>query len=195
MTRNDLLKTLLPLLSEPFVICNIGIPSQELYALGDRDNYFYMLGSMGMCGPIGLGLALSTPAPVVAIEGDGSVLMNLGALVTLAHQGPGNLTLVVIDNGSYGSTGDQPTYTAAGTSLAEVARAAGCTHVVECNGIETADALQTSLKSDHFSVIVAKVDPGNAPVGAVPLHPIMIRERFKNRVATTSFPHGNQQQT
>ena len=105
MNRYELLETLVPVLKDALVVCNIGIPSQELHEIVDRDNHFYMLGSMGLCSSIGLGLALTTSKRVVALEGDGSVLMNLGPLATIGNRAPDNLVLLIIHNGSYGSTG------------------------------------------------------------------------------------------
>ena len=179
MKRFELLKNIKPLLDETLVVCNIGIPSQELYSLGDRDNYFYMLGGMGLCCPVGLALAQTTAKPVLSIEGDGAVLMNLGALATMANCATGNFTLMIVDNGSYGSTGDQATFTSLRTRLADVARGAGCENVVECAGDEVIPVLEAALKSESLTVIVVKVESGNEKVGPIPLNPVIIRERFR----------------
>lgn len=181
MKRYELLQNIQPLMADALVVCNIGIPSQELYAIGDQDNYFYMLGGMGLCCSVGLGLAQNTGKPVLAIEGDGAVLMNMGALATIGNSAPGNFTLMIVDNGSYGSTGDQATFTSRRTRLADVARGAGCEHVVECNGEDIAAPLEAALKSSESTVIVVKVESGNQKVGAIPLNPVIIRERFRAR--------------
>ncbi|MBW2260019.1 MAG: sulfopyruvate decarboxylase subunit beta [Deltaproteobacteria bacterium] len=179
MHRYDVLSLIDTVLSDQLVICNLGIPSQELYAIGDKPNYFYMLGSMGMVSSIALGLALNTEKTVIALDGDGSLLMNPGSLVTVAHQNPPNLKWIVIDNGSHGSTGNQPTYTRSKTSLAEMARAAGITDIHE---LHTKDALEATLrekiKSRGLCFIVAKAKPGNRSVKPVPLDPVAIRNRF-----------------
>ena len=91
MKRYALLKTLVPVMRDSLVVCNIGIPSQELFAIEDRDNHFYMLGSMGLCTSIALGLSLNTTKNVIALEGDGSMLMNLSTLATIGNRGPNNL--------------------------------------------------------------------------------------------------------
>jgi sulfopyruvate decarboxylase subunit beta len=179
MIRNTLLKSLLPVLENTMVVSNIGIPSQELFALEDRPNHFYMLGSMGLASSIGLGLALSTSKPILAIEGDGAVLMNLGTLATIAHAAPDNYILMIVDNGSYGSTGDQATFTAGKTSLAAMAKGAGCPNVVECAGEAAPGLVQQALDRKKCAVIIVKVKPGNAKVAPIPLHPVVIRERFK----------------
>ena len=108
------------------LVCNIGFPSRELFSVRDRPENFYMLGSMGLASSIGLGLALAQPErQVMVLDGDGSVLMNLGTLATIAHHAPQNYLLVVLDNCCYGSTGSQPTCTHLGTDLFALAKAAG----------------------------------------------------------------------
>ena len=106
MIRHDILKSLIPVIADQLVICNIGAPSQELFALDDRPSNFYMLGTMGLASSIGLGLALAQDKPVIAIDGDGSVLTNLASLSTIANNVRSNFILLIIDNSSYGSTGD-----------------------------------------------------------------------------------------
>ena len=182
MNRYELIETLVPVLKDALVVCNIGIPSQELFSISDRENHFYMLGSMGLCSSIGLGLALTSNKSVVALERDGALLMNLGTLATIGNRAPDNLILLVIDNGSYGSTGDQATYTSEATSLAAVARGGGCQNVIECSGEDTVGVLVDALGAKQPSVIVSKVVPGNRPLPVVPLHPIVLRERFKKAI-------------
>ena len=182
MNRYELIETLVSVLKDALVVCNIGIPSQELFSIRDRENHFYMLGSMGLCSSIGLGLALTTNKSVVALEGDGALLMNLGTLATIGNRAPDNLILLVIDNGSYGSTGDQATYTSEATSLADMARGGGCQSVIECPGKDTAGVLVDALTAKQSSVIISKVVPGNRPLPVVPLHPIVLRERFKKAI-------------
>ena len=179
MKRYALLKTLVPVMRDSLVVCNIGIPSQELFAIEDRDNHFYMLGSMGLCTSIALGLSLNTAKKVIALEGDGSMLMNLSTLATIGNRGPNNLFAVIIDNGSYGATGDQASYTSAATSLAGIARAAGCKRVIECNGDAAAEHLEGALNEGQSTLIIAKVESGNEPVPVVSLHPVVLRERFR----------------
>ena len=99
MIRNEVLKSIVPLISDQLVISNIGLPSQELHLLDDQPSNFYMLGTMGLASSIGLGLALSQKAKVIAIDGDGSVLTNFGTLPTIANNPAGNFILLIIDNG------------------------------------------------------------------------------------------------
>ena len=146
MIRSDVLKSLIPMISDQLVVSNIGLPSQELHLFDDQPTNFYMLGTMGLSSSIGLGLALAQKAKVIAIDGDGSVLTNLGTLPTIANNPADNFILLIIDNGSYGSTGDQPTYAGMKTSLAKVAEACGCETVVECTAEHTAAAVQTEKR-------------------------------------------------
>ena len=183
MNRYDVLKTLVPVLRDRLVICNIGSPSQELYSLLDQDSNFYMLGTMGLCSSIGLGLAMACNEDVIAIDGDGSVLTNLGTLATIANNWQENLVLLIIDNGSYGSTGDQPSYASARTSLTEVAGACGCQHVVECEADQAATVLTETLADRKGGVIVCKCEPGQVPVPVVDLDPVVIGHRFMTRLS------------
>ncbi len=182
MIRSDILKEIAPILRDHLVVCNIGIPSQELYAIDDQPTNFYMLGTMGLCSSIGLGLALAQPKTVIAIDGDGSVLTNLGTLPTIANNVADNYILLIIDNGSYGSTGDQPTYAGAKTSLAKVAEACGCDRVVECRAEDTGRVLQEALEAGRMTVIVCKCDSGNAKMPVITMDPVVIRDRFMTAV-------------
>lgn len=182
MIRNDVLKSILPVITDELVICNIGSPSQELFSLDDQPSNFYMLGTMGLCSSIGLGLALSQPQKVIAIDGDGSVLTNLGTLPTIANNVADNFVLVIIDNGSYGSTGDQPTYAGMKTSLTAVAEACGCENVVECRAEDTADVLKDALASNQMTIIVCKCESGNVKVPVITMNPVVIGERFIQEV-------------
>jgi sulfopyruvate decarboxylase subunit beta len=178
MIRYDLLELLKPVISDELVVCNIGSPSQELHEIDDQPSNFYMLGTMGLASSIGLGLALAQDKPVIAIDGDGSVLTNLGTLATIGNNHCDNFILLIVDNGSYGSTGDQPTYTGGRTSLAKVAEACGCDRVVECSAEETPEAVRAALKAQKMTIIVSKCDSGNRKCPVITMNPIMIRERF-----------------
>ena len=108
------------------VIGGIGNANFDLWASGQRPQNFYMLGSMGLTIPIALGVAIAQPRRhVVALEGDGSLLMQLGCLATVAERAPKNLTIVVWDNGIYQITGSQPTASATAADLVAIARGAG----------------------------------------------------------------------
>lgn len=163
---------------DALLVGNIGYPSRELYAVGDRPSNFYMLGSMGLASSIGLGLALAQPdRRVIAIDGDGSVLMNLGSLATIADQRPKNYLLVILDNGCYGSTGCQPTCTCRRADLARIAEGAG--NEVRIAGTE--EELRKGLA--ERGVLVVKVEMGNAAVPVIDLSPEEIIGRFTKKVS------------
>jgi len=182
MNRSEVLRAIAPVISDQLVVCNIGLPSQELHMIDDQPSNFYMLGTMGLASSIGLGLAQSQNAKVVAIDGDGSVLTNFGTLATIANNVADNYVLLIIDNGSYGSTGDQPTYAGKKTSLAAVATACGCDNVVECKAEDTAKVLQQALAGDKMTIIVCKCDSGNIKVPVITKDPVTIRDRFMAEV-------------
>ena len=182
MIRSEVIKNLIPVVSDQLVVCNIGLPSQELHMMDDQPSNFYMLGTMGLSSSIGLGLALAQDAKVISIDGDGSVLTNLGTLPTIANNAAKNYILLIIDNGSYGSTGDQPTYAGLKTSLAEVARACGCENVVECQAEEAVDVMKAALAADEMTIIVCKCESGNIQVPVIELDAPVIRHRFMQEV-------------
>ncbi len=182
MIRSDVLKSIAPIIRDELVICNIGLPSQELHQIDDQPSTFYMLGTMGLASSIGLGLALAQGSRVIAIDGDGSVLTNLGTLPTIANNVADNYILFIVDNGSYGSTGDQPTYAGKKTSLAAVARACGCENVIECPAEDAADTLRTAMESGRMTVIVCKCESGNIPVPVIELDAGHMRHRFMKQV-------------
>ena len=165
-------------------MCNIGLPSQELHSIDDQPTNFYMLGTMGLSSSIGLGLALAQDKKVISIDGDGSVLTNFGTLPTIANNVADNYILLVIDNGSYGSTGDQPTYAGKKTSLTAVAKACGCENVIECSAEDTASVLKTALEGDKMTIIIAKCESGNVKVPVITMDPVVIRNRFMESVAS-----------
>jgi len=172
---------------DALLIGNIGYPSRELCAVGDRPSNFYMLGSMGLASSIGLGLALARPDKrVIAIDGDGAVLMNLGSLATIADQDPKNYLLVILDNGCYGSTGSQPTCTSRRADLVRVAKGAGGTEVrLAATPAEVRDGM------GGRGVLVVKVEIGNANVPVIALSPEEIIERFMERSAAPPARFGS----
>lgn len=182
MIRSDILKDIAPILCDQLVVCNIGLPSQELHMIDDQPSTFYMLGTMGLSSSIGFGLALAQDKKVISIDGDGSVLTNFGTLPTIANNARDNYILLIIDNGSYGSTGDQPTYAGKKTSLAAVARACGCENVVEVAAEDTGKALQEAIEGNQMTIIVAKCKSGNIPVPVITMDPVVIRDRFMKTV-------------
>ncbi|MDC1411234.1 sulfopyruvate decarboxylase subunit beta [Amylibacter sp.] len=182
MIRSDILRDIAPILSNQLVVCNIGLPSQELHLIDDQPSNFYMLGTMGLSSSIGLGVALAQDKTVISIDGDGSVLTNFGTLPTIANNVADNYILLIIDNGSYGSTGDQPTYAGLKTSLTNVAKACGCENVIECSAADTGKTLQSAIDNKKMTIIVAKCESGNIKVPVITKDPVVIRDRFMKAV-------------
>ena len=180
MNRFDLTSRLVAKLNnEEAVIGGIGNTNFDLWAAGHRPQNFYMLGSMGLAFPIALGVALAQPKRrVFALEGDGSLLMQLGCLSTIATLKPKNLSMIVMDNGIYQITGAQPTPAAAVSDL--IAVAIGCGLTNSAWAADEADferLVDQSLSASEPTLIGVRIDdkPGT---GTTRRDPVQIRERF-----------------
>ncbi|MBI1257974.1 MAG: thiamine pyrophosphate-binding protein [Chloroflexi bacterium] len=161
MKRQKCIEAIYPELQDKLVVTIMGACAQELYDLGHCENFFYLQHAMGLASSIGLGIALNAPDErVVVMDGDGSVLMNLGTLATLARYRPPNLTHIVFDNGSLLSTGGFASHTTAGiTDLAAIARGAGVPNVASVTTpMDFVGAVADAFERDELSVIVAKVE-------------------------------------
>ena len=160
MKRAECIGMLYPELDDKVVVTIMGACAQELYDLGHKDNFFYLQHAMGLASSIGLGLAMHLPEEdIVVLDGDGSVLMNLGTLATMARYRPRNLTHIIFDNGSLLSTGGFASHTTSGiTDLAVIAKGAGLQRVSAVDSVmDFGEAVIDAFKGDGLSVIVAKV--------------------------------------
>jgi len=180
MNRFDLTKRLVARLKhEEAVVGGIGNTNFDLWAAGHRPQNFYMLGSMGLAFPIALGVALAQPQRrIFALEGDGSLLMQLGCLSTIASQAPKNLSLIVMDNGIYQITGSQPTPAAASSDIVAIAQGCGLANSAWAADEEDFERLvDQSLSATVPTLIAVRIDdkPG---VGATDRDPVQIRQRF-----------------
>jgi sulfopyruvate decarboxylase subunit beta len=186
MERAGCIAMIYPELHDKLVVTIMGACAQELYNLGHCDNFFYLQHAMGLASSIGLGLAMHLPRErVVVLDGDGSVLMNLGTFVTLARYRPKNLIHVVFDNGSLLSTGGFDSQTAAGlTDIAAIARGAGIEHVASASTTtEFGEAFVDALERDDLSVIVARVSAVGPEHYGMDLHLPENAFRFKRLIA------------
>jgi thiamine pyrophosphate-dependent acetolactate synthase large subunit-like protein len=185
MERIVLMRRLTAMLHDEAVIGGIGNTNFDLFAAGHRSQNFYMLGSMGLAFPIALGVALAQPQrKVIGIEGDGSLLMNLGCLATIAAVGPANLVLIVMDNGAYQITGGQPTASAAGVDFVAVARGAGISRSDWASDPDDFVRLvETALRLAGPSLIGARIDTA-AAAGQPARDPAQIRDRFMQALGT-----------
>jgi sulfopyruvate decarboxylase subunit beta len=184
--RAECIAMLYPELDDKIVVTIMGACAQELYDLGHKDNFFYLQHAMGLASSIGLGLAMHLPAErIVVLDGDGSVLMNLGTLATIARYRPRNLVHIIFDNGSLLSTGGFDSHTTSGTTdLAAIAKGAGLERVSAVDSIvDFGEAVIDAFNSADLSVIVAKV----AAVG--PNHYGMDLQLPENAVRFKRFIH------
>ena len=180
MNRFEMTRRLLAKLSHgEAVIGGIGNTNFDLWAAGHRPQNFYMLGSMGLAFPIALGVALAQPnRRIFALEGDGSLLMQLGCLTTIAALQPKNLVLVVMDNGLYQITGSQPTPASAVADIVAIAIASGLSDSAWAADEDDFERLvDQSLSATRPVLIGVRIDdkPG---VGTTRRDPVQIRERF-----------------
>src|SRR3982751_3244090 len=159
MRRLEAMQAIYPQLEQHVVVTIMGAVAAELQSIGHRPNFFYLQHAMGLASSMGLGIALSRPdLTVIVLDGDGSLLMNLGGLTTLARYRPRNLVHVVFDNHSLLSVGGFPTATATGSDLEEIARGAGVPHAATVRSIEEFTRTFTeALAAADLTTIVAKV--------------------------------------
>jgi thiamine pyrophosphate-dependent acetolactate synthase large subunit-like protein len=185
MNRYDITKRMIGLLKhDEAVIGGIGYTNFDLWAAsespaGRRTQNFYMLGSMGLAVPIALGVALAQPQrKVIALEGDGSILMQLGALATVAERGQKNLAIVIMDNGAYQITGGQPTHTEHGADIVAIARGSGLTQSAwAADEAAFEELIGLSLKEDGPWLIGCRID-NQKPVDTTERDPSRIRDQF-----------------
>jgi sulfopyruvate decarboxylase subunit beta len=160
MQRIEALRVVYADIENDIVVTIMGAVAAELYSLGHRKNFFYLQHAMGLASSMGLGLALSKPDKrVIVLDGDGSLLMNLGALTTLAWYAPKNLIHVVFDNQSLLSVGGFPTATSAGSDLAGIAQKSGYLETTTVRSVEDfTRAWRAARERLELSMIVAKVE-------------------------------------
>ena len=169
MHRFEATKLIVSLAGDRPIVANLGPTTDELWHAGHRDRNFYTYGSMGLCSSIALGMAVSTDEQVISLDGDGSLLMNMGTIATIGREQPRNLIVVVWDNEEWGQTGHQPSHTAKGTDLAKVAESCSIPRTATVSDLEElAAAFQTALAEPGPWFIVAKIEE----VGYMPVAPI-----------------------
>jgi len=179
MNRLEATKALIAQLDREPIVASLGHPAYDLFAACDRHENFYTWGSMGLASSIGLGLAMARPdLRVFVLDGDGSLLMNLGSLATIGWVQPPNLVIVVWDNEEYGTTGGQQTATAHGADLEAVARALGAAATATVRDErDLTQAIDLALADPGPRVIVVKTKE-SAPAVKPPLDCVYIKQRF-----------------
>ncbi|MBI4574738.1 MAG: sulfopyruvate decarboxylase subunit beta [Planctomycetes bacterium] len=185
MRLQEALESLRPLLAPRAVVAANGHISRALQAVADAPTHFYMIGSMGLASSIGLGLALARPSlPVTVLDGDGNLLMNLGALASVAAAAPRRLVHVVLDNGVYGSTGSQRTISDR-VDLAALAVAAGyrsSTRLATPRALRNQAEVLSGPDAAGPAMLVVEVEPpvpGEVVPPRVALGPRALRDRFR----------------
>jgi len=190
LTTRTALAIVVPHLAGHAVVCANGFISRWAFAAGDRESHFYMIGSMGLASSIGLGIATARPGAAVAVlDGDGNVLMNLGALASIAAAAPPRFRHVVLDNGAYASTGNQPTISRR-VALEAIAAAAGYARVARVRdraGLEHALAEHLDSTGPTFLLVETAVDEG-PPAPRIPFSPPEMTARFRSAVGASVAP-------
>lgn len=179
--RYDAIGTIVEAVNDnDIVLSQIGFPSKELYNNKDRDMNFYMLGALGAATEVGIGLAKSIEGRhVYVIDGDGSFFFNPNQLLDLASYNPKNLTIICLDNGSWGSTGNQPTLSSQGYNLSAIVKSVGIESTVMTDDTaELVDAIQQKTRFIHYMI-----EAGNDKVGGeIPLKATEIKQRFMQAI-------------
>ena len=184
MQRIDCMRSIYAELEQCLVVTIMGAVAAEMQSLGHRPNVFYLEHAMGLASSTGLGLALCLPKQkVVVLDGDGSVLMNLGGLSTMARYQPKNLVHVIFDNESLLSVGGFPTATATGTDLEGVAKASGIKRTATVHSVaEFSKEMKVAFVGNELTCIVAKVEAAGPPVYLTDLGLIENRLQFQRHV-------------
>jgi sulfopyruvate decarboxylase subunit beta len=184
MLRIDCLRSIYPELNRPLVVTIMGAVAAELQSLGHKPNFFYLQHAMGLASSLGLGLALSLPQQrVVVLDGDGSILMNLGSLSTIARYQPKNLVHVIFDNESLLSVGGFPTATSAGTDLEGIARSSGIPRVATVRSVEDfRNGFSEAIHGEQLTTLVAKVEAKGPPTFLTDLTLLENRMEFHRHV-------------
>jgi len=179
--RAAVLERLLTLIDrEAAVVATTGKCGRELFTLDDREQHLYQVGSMGGAAGMALGLALSTPRPVVVLDGDGAALMKLGTLATIGAYRPSNLIHVLLDNGVHDSTGGQATVSPL-VDFPGVALACGYPYAADCDGFDGFEAVfKAASRTGGPSFIHVRIAPGSmAKLGRPTVPPHEVARRFK----------------
>jgi thiamine pyrophosphate-dependent acetolactate synthase large subunit-like protein len=179
MHRQECVRTLVGALRDELVVTGLGYAAFDVYAAGDRARNFYLSGALGSAASVAFGLAVARPADrVVCVDGEGSLLANLGSLATMGRYAPPNLTCVVLDNQMFQITGVQATHTAFGTDLAVVARGCGIEDARTTASLDDfRRSFESVLRSPGPHVLVARVGRQRSS-GYQPRRGALLKYRF-----------------
>lgn len=180
LTYKAIVETIRDMLPDALIVPNLGTNTAALMHEGARNAEFYMWGAMGLTHSIGLGLAMTKPdRTVLVLDGDGSLLMGLAGMATIGTVGPPNLVHIVLDNSAWGNTGGQPTHTARGVDLHDVARGCGYAATVRAPDLESfRDALGAWRADGVLTFIDVKMPLIEIERPPIDPAPILIKTRF-----------------
>ena len=191
MFRPEATKLILEHAGDSPIVGNLGPTSNDLWHMGNRARNFYTYGGMGLCSSIALGMALSTPEKVVSLDGDGSLLMNMGTIATIGREKPPNLIVVVWDNEEWGQTGHQPSHTAMGTDLERVAQGCDIQRTATVSTIQELEKVfKMAMESEGPWFIVAKIQESEA-LPFAPIEPEVTLHRFRESFLGPARPAGH----
>lgn len=185
LDRREAVRRLLAERGDALVVSGLGSPTYDVFSTGDSDANFYLWGAMGGAALMGLGLALAAPEKsVVVVTGDGEQLMGLGGLATIATCSPGNLTIIVLDNGLYGETGMQPSHTSRGIALDRVANAMNFDEAVRLEAMEDVIEYATTLAhpQNKLRLAVVLIAPEETAKALPPRDGVYLKNRFRQHL-------------
>lgn len=185
LDRREAVRTLLADRGDLLVVTGLGSSSYDVFAAGEHPGNFYLWGAMGGAAMVGLGIALAQPTrPVAVITGDGEQLMGIGSLLTVAAKKPGNLTIVVLDNGHFGETGMQRSHSGLGAQLEVIARGAGIPSVFEISDLEAVARFRPEMQKLEGGPRLARVRIGSDHVDRAlpPRDGVFLKNRFRQNL-------------
>jgi thiamine pyrophosphate-dependent acetolactate synthase large subunit-like protein len=185
VSRRSFVAALMAQIGDALVVTGLGSPTWDVFAAGERVENFHLWGAMGASAPLALGLSPAQPSrSVVAVTGDGEMLMGIGSLATIAAQAPPNLTIVVLDNGHYGETGMQRSHTSLGTDLVAVASGFGISAFATSEPGEVA-ARVTARAATAFAVV--RVEADDPPRTMPPRDGVANKNAFRAALGLPTF--------
>lgn len=187
--RREFVARLMAGIPDALVVTGLGSASYDVFAAGDRDRNYYLWGAMGGAAPLGLGLALAQrDKPVVVVTGDGEQLMGIGSLATISAKQPGNLTIVVLDNGHFGETGMQHSHSSLGTDLVAVAKGFGIADAFAIDSLAGCDDLIRRVQARNGLAFAQVFIDADEPPRALPSRDgPFIKNRFRAALGLQPF--------
>jgi thiamine pyrophosphate-dependent acetolactate synthase large subunit-like protein len=185
LPRREAVKALLADRGDLLVVTGLGSSSYDVFDAGEHPGNFYLWGAMGGAAMVGLGLALALPKrPVAVITGDGEQLMGIGSLLTIATKKPGNLTIVVLDNGHFGETGMQVSHTGLGAQLDAIATGAGLRSVTEITDMKGITDYRRKLQDidDGPRLARLRIATGYLERALPPRDGVFLKNRFRENL-------------